>query len=156
MSERNSIVAKVFCDVLEKSVFMFGERVDANTLADQEGEFALASIRFTGQVAGTLEIAVPRAMCAEMAANMLGTEPGDEASTHQAEDTLKEILNVMCGNLLTVLAGDTAVFDLTIPQLASLSPEGWSRLARDSATLGFDVDGISAVLLRLDMMEKKQ
>lgn len=77
------------------------------------GPTLVTNVVFTGPAEGTLFMSVPQEMLAELADNMLGIE--DAPSEEQRHDALKELLNVVCGNLLPVIAGSQAVFDVGAP-----------------------------------------
>ena len=66
--------------------------------------------------AGSLALRVSRAMLPTLAANMLGLENPRLASPAQQQDALKEIANVICGNLLPHLTSPTDVFSVHEPR----------------------------------------
>jgi len=78
-----------------------------------------AQVAFSGPFDGALTMAAESSMLPALAANMLGTEEGIVPSQDQQEDAFKELLNVLCGNLLPVLAGRQSVFKVHAPQLLS-------------------------------------
>lgn len=71
-----------------------------------------AGIRFRGPFDGALFITVSPQMLPVVAANMLGVTDNGQLSTECQHDAFKELLNVICGNLLPVYAGDGMVFDV--------------------------------------------
>jgi len=88
----------------------------------EEGEAPLspmvaAQVDFSGPFDGTLAMVAESSMLPALAANMLGTEDGIVPSHDQQEDAFKELLNVLCGNLLPALAGAESVFTVHAPQL---------------------------------------
>ncbi|MFP4355083.1 MAG: chemotaxis protein CheX [Phycisphaerae bacterium] len=78
-----------------------------------------ASVEFSGPFAGALFLSAPQPMLDELAANMLGFEQGEAGlpSDDVKNDALKELLNVICGNLLPEIAGNEAVFKVHAPQI---------------------------------------
>ena len=80
-----------------------------------------ARVEFTGPLDGTLALWVARDMLPTLAANMLGVCDARAVSFEQQEDALKELLNVICGNLLPQIAGTRDVFHVRAP---SIVPEG--------------------------------
>ena len=77
-----------------------------------------AMVDFTGPFGGQLFVAISNDMLAPLASNMLGLDPGEEAPEGvDPVDALKELLNVICGNLLPALAGDEVVFHIGAPVL---------------------------------------
>ena len=73
------------------------------------------SVHFRGPVRGTLLVAISGNILPTLASNMLGEE--ESPSDWQQKDALKELANVICGNLLPQIAGPRAVFDLGEPQI---------------------------------------
>lgn len=79
------------------------------------GPRKLISVAFTGPVCGVLIIEVSEGVLEEVAAAMLALEAGVSPSGEQKADVLSELANVMCGNLLPVVAGREPVFHLGAP-----------------------------------------
>lgn len=142
----NTLLAQVFCDVIENQAFMFGDIVEDEIPEEPENDYVLASMTFSGHMNGRLEVAVPVSMSAEIAANVLGIDPDDPAVESDAEDAIKELLNVVCGNLLTQLAGEKPVFDLSVPEVSRLDEASWKEMASDKNTKAVDVDDELALL----------
>ncbi len=140
----------VFCEVIEQIAFMFADPAEPRDLAVQGRSFMQASMSFTGQMQGEVAIAVPTDACSEIAANVLGMEADDPFVTERSADALKELLNVTCGHILTGLAGEKPVFDLSIPQVSDLDEAQLSQWLSSPTTLTFAVDD-HPVLLRLQM-----
>ncbi|MCW8130061.1 MAG: chemotaxis protein CheX [Planctomycetota bacterium] len=139
----------VFPDILQQAAFAFGEPSAPGDLPFPE-DGLLGGIRFSGSSAGSVQIAAPTALAGELAANALGLEPGDELVPGHAEDALRELLNIVCGNLLTAWAGEKAVFDLTPPEVAPLTEAAWKDLAGSPNVRAFIVDGMHSVMLRFN------
>ena len=152
-NNHKKLLSEVFCDVLEKLAFMFAEAPDDTEPPEIPADCVRTDIGFTGIRTGSLSLIVPLALCPEIAANMLGVEEEDELAEEKAIDALKELLNVTCGHVLTSLAGEEAVFDLSVPSLHKLDLTGWEERSRDPATLVLVVDDASPVLLRLTVEE---
>lgn len=83
--------------------------------ADPEAE---ARVAFTGPLSGTLLVRTHGQLLPLLAANMLGTEAPPPALQL---DALGEIANVLCGNLLPLVAGGCPVFDLMAPEVCALT-----------------------------------
>jgi hypothetical protein len=81
---------------------------------DAEDEFeAAVGVDFHGSFDGRLLLAIRGRVLRGLAANMLGDEPADEAATF---DALGELGNVICGNVLTRVAGRDRTFLLDAPR----------------------------------------
>lgn len=104
-------------DVLEKLAFLFSFREEERHSMDY-GSAVVASVSFTGQFEGRLVMAISSEVLPELAANMLGIE--EETSMEEQQDALKELINVVCGNLLPELAGRKKLFNVNAPQILSL------------------------------------
>lgn len=139
-SERAERISRAFCEVLEKQAFLFAEPPDGAELPAPAGPCVLARMGFSGHWGGSFSLAVPREMCPEIAANVLGLEADDPAAAERDIDALKELLNVACGRALTALAGEQPVFDLSVPQVSELPPEAWKALRASADCLTFVVD----------------
>jgi len=146
------VVSEVFCSVIEQIAFMFAEVASLEDMAGMDQGFVEASMSFDGQLRGRLSIAVPKDACALIAGNVLGMEPDDPFVTTGAADSLKELLNVTCGHILTSLAGDRPVFDLSIPQVVDLDEEAVQALLAAPGTVAFRVED-APVLVRLELRE---
>jgi CheY-specific phosphatase CheX len=79
------------------------------------GFHSAVSVNFRGPMKGTLLVSINGDILPTLASNMLGED--EFPSALQQEDALKELANVICGNLLPMIAGPAAVFDLSEPQL---------------------------------------
>lgn len=80
---------------------------------------AAVSVPFRGPVNGRLVVAVTEDIFLAVATNMLAED--DLPSDQQRQDALKEIANVICGNLLPQIAGAKAVFKISAPELLDTS-----------------------------------
>jgi CheY-specific phosphatase CheX len=102
--------------------------------ADPEAE---AHVAFTGPFAGTLVVRMHGRLLPLVAANMLGT---DEPSQSLQLDALGEIANVLCGNLLPLVAGGCPVFDLEAPRVCILTGEESPPATLPSASLCLGIE----------------
>jgi CheY-specific phosphatase CheX len=83
---------------------------------------ATAVVDFTGLMRGRLALRVSAEVLPAAAANMLGEEAGQQ--TPLQRDAIGELANVICGNVLPLVGGARAVFQLTAPrvELAEIIP----------------------------------
>ncbi len=100
---RNDVLRGVFSSILENMAFMFADAAEEEEIFDAGAPYVRAEMTFQGPTKGTIAIAVPEAMCPELAGNILGIDPEDEMIAARPHDALKELLNVTCGNVLTAL-----------------------------------------------------
>jgi hypothetical protein len=77
---------------------------------------AAALVRFNGPISGTLVVVLfGEGLLPSLTANMLGET--ETPSEEQQKDALREVTNVICGNMLPYLAGVDAVFNLDTPEV---------------------------------------
>ncbi len=119
---------RVFSHVSENLVFMFVEEWNEEERPLTEKTFALAQVRFTGPFSGSLSLVVPESLCGPLKANMLGAELAGGIAGKHPHDALGELLNVTCGHLLTALAGEDPVFDLTPPETLAVDRTRWNAI----------------------------
>ena len=109
----------------------------------------VASVAFTGEFRGILFLSVPAGLLPELSANMLGTEEGEEPPIDQQRDAFAEALNVICGNLLPIIAGTEIVFDVHAPEILAdgrIPDEFEQYESAGSATLIFDTGKAELVI----------
>lgn len=135
-----------FTDVLEKMAFMFVEIADTDEMPDECDDHLQATMSFKGAAQGTVEILFPRELTIELSANVLGIEEDDDDIDQLAYDTLKELLNVACGNILTAHYGIDPVFDLTVPEVKPLKPKDWEVYLNDEDNLLLLVDDSPVII----------
>jgi CheY-specific phosphatase CheX len=129
--------------VLERFAFILAE-ADADGAPGAEwgkrgGEYLHVSITFSGLSEGVVNLMAPDGLCRQLAANVLGGEL-DEVTGEQAEDALKELANVVCGELIERLFGTDSVFHLTVPTLLRADEGKWRELMADPAALRLVVE----------------
>jgi hypothetical protein len=141
------MLVEVAADTLEKLAFIFAFPAEkAPALEGSNPE--IVRVEFSGPFCGGMEMSLPAAALRELAVNMLGAEDGEELAAEQQQDALKELINVVCGNLLPVLAGRTQEFSLRPPYVVSAGDPAWD----DSAAAGYLAleSGTCRVRMRLD------
>ncbi|WP_309672467.1 chemotaxis protein CheX [Gemmatimonas sp.] len=96
------------------------------------------SVEFRGPLRGRLVLRATSSILSSIAANMLGEDASRQRPLQR--DALGEIANVICGNVLPVIAGVEAVFHLSAPHVH----EGVDVVSRDddapSASIMFGVE----------------
>lgn len=138
--ENNEILIKVCCDVFENLSFMFGETIDLDDAESDSDEFILATMAFKGDKAGSVELVVPSETADILAYNILGIDEDEDLPPGSALDALRELLNTICGQLMTTLFGDQPIFDLTVPETKTITLEEWDRLVESEQYLAISVE----------------
>ena len=99
-----------------------------------------ALVRFEGPVSGAFKLTVNSEMLPLLAANMLGLADESASTPEEQDDALKELANVLCGNLLPAIAGTEPVFDVHAPVIVTEGtgeavPQGEAPVATARLTL---------------------
>ncbi|RMF85828.1 MAG: hypothetical protein D6744_00745 [Planctomycetota bacterium] len=109
------------CDVLGEMAFMVSDDEPADPPAD--ASWLEAEIRYLGPVEAILRCRCTGAFARELTANLLCLD-AESCSEDEANDGLREFMNVLCGQLVTAWHGREAVFNLSIPDVhAAAAPE---------------------------------
>ncbi len=133
-------LCSTFTEVVEQLTFMFGEVVAKDEIDSPGTLFTLASMSFTGDLAGVLEVAVPTEITAEIAANILGLEPEDIESETMMNDALAEMLNVVCGHVIMALAGHDVNFKLETPVTTYIDDQKYTEMMTSDDFVGLMLD----------------
>ena len=145
VTETETTLTTVVSDVLEHQAFMFVDECPKTELEQDAGASLHVTMGFEGPVSGSIGMAVPRTMCVELAANILGVEPDDDFAVEGAPDAFQELLNVVCGQLLTSLYGSEPVFHLSIPRVEEIGEEAWEALVGQEDAVGYMFDEWPAI-----------
>jgi chemotaxis protein CheY-P-specific phosphatase CheC len=112
----DDLLARVAQETFETLAFMYSvHEQDAPT-----GPPVTAEVNFHGPVHGRLVLTVSDTMLEALGVNMLGCDDGQIPSDEQQRDALKEVLNVICGNLLPMLYNQYDVFDVQAPVIPAM------------------------------------
>lgn len=124
MQDRKEIIYQVLEAILENLAFLFFAPEDTRDTMDYNVAVA-AKISFTGLFSGTLVLALSHQVLPEIARNMLGVD--EDIPIPQQHDAFKELLNVICGNVLPAIAGKREIFAIGVPDI--ISPEEMTKSA---------------------------
>ena len=121
-------------DMFESLAFLLGMPDEEEPVLDPN-EAITARIDFNGPCQGSLFLGVSEEMLPELATNMLGMMEETPSSEEQL-DAFKELLNVICGNILPTLAGTEAVFNVSPAELLECSeiPSEYESYTLEAAT----------------------
>jgi chemotaxis protein CheY-P-specific phosphatase CheC len=122
-----SILTAVTNDTLEKLAFLFAFP-DNERVNDSSDPAVVGRIDFNGYFDGFLLMRISDCAIPELANNMLGLDDDAQISRAEQQDALKEMLNVICGNVLPALAGDQVEFNIQAPEI--LTPTQSAQLSR--------------------------
>lgn len=100
--------------LLETWALMIVDIADGVQIFEQDESLYIASLDFKGTVSGTYEIVCQKGFGEILVQNLLGDD--NQPDDSQIFDALKEMVNVMSGNLLTTSYGHDTVFELKSPE----------------------------------------
>ena len=107
--------------LLEEWGMMIVEPADSSiSQFNPESPFYVSTIKFKGAVNGEYQILAQKDFAESLVSNLLG-ESIEEDDDTSAADALREMANVLSGNLLTTCYGKDTVFELTSPEVHSIS-----------------------------------
>ncbi len=111
----NEILTRVAVETFEGLAFMFGFP-DDEEIGGSGDPMVVTQVCFRGPFSGRLAMAVSGQVAQELTENMLGIDDGEEITSDDQVDALRETINVICGNLLPAIGGKEAVFDIDAPE----------------------------------------
>lgn len=147
--EHAESIEQVVTEVLEQLAFVFADPAQADEMPGELGQGVAVRIGIHGAGTGTLTVVSGHAVCAELAANLTG-EDADDIEPEAAAQALMELTNVLCGQLLTQIAGTEPVFDLEPPTLLHDTAQQWAALCADETAVAFLADDCP-ILVRLEL-----
>ncbi|MCD6570377.1 MAG: chemotaxis protein CheX [Deltaproteobacteria bacterium] len=139
-NDPKEIMEKAVMHVLEAMAFMFVETVTQDELSDIEDTCLHVQMEFTGETSGDLGLVFPPELAASMAENVLGIEPDGSILEDTLKDAAEEILNVVCGQFLTLMFGDKPIFELSVPHVSRLDSRACNELLKSPGVVAFMVE----------------
>lgn len=110
----SELLAEVLGSVLQDSAFIFAEPMEDPP--DWTPPVFLAELAFESVRAGVLRLTTRPRGAVEVAANMLGIDPGDPEAEIQGRSALAEILNVVGGAFVNRFFGSKVPSQLGLPR----------------------------------------
>lgn len=109
-------------------------------------EWFRAEVTYRGPLNGAIHCWCTRPFASELSGNLMGLDPSSPDAAAEAQDSIREFMNILCGNLVTERYGSEAVFDLSIPTVEeSLTPpEPSGAPAHDTCML--EVNGAPVIV----------
>lgn len=115
MNEKiNVILTEVAQTTFEKMAFIFS-MMEPDEDEELSEDISQVHVDFSGPFSGTLLMQLDSDILPELSSNMLGID--DDTPVDQQHDALKEMINVICGNLLPAIGGAKAIFNINAPEL---------------------------------------
>ncbi len=154
----NETLSQVAEEVLESLAFVLLAFAEEDGEASPNESLLAACIPFDGPFSGTLWLRLPAAILEEASVNMLGLDFGECTTEEQQDDAFRELVNVICGNLLPRVAGDEAIFNIgvaTVDRGGGLAPPlGQSRIGEARLLLEGGVAELSFFTHDVDWQSK--
>ena len=139
MTQINEAVNRTIVRVLEDWAMMMLDPLESSPrLYAGDDAVYMGSAEFHGPVNGRYFVICKLPFMTALAANLLGAEetPGDE----DCSDALREMVNVLSGNLLTESYGVDCAFKLTAPLVQQVKPVELEELFK-RPVFSFAADG---------------
>ena len=146
----SGMLTDVVVDTLEKLAFLFAVPLEGSAPEDTQ-ELATVQVRFSGPLCGGMQLSLSLPVLAELAGNMLGADDGSALSADEQHDAMRELINVVCGNLLPLIAGNSAEFNIQTPFISAAGTSAAGEFGPVAAVSNLSVEsGICQVALQLD------
>ena len=141
------IVEETYIETLENLAFLFSNKVAEGKGRDMldNSEFYLSEMKFSGGLEGCLKLATEKEVGNIIAENMLGGM--EDECEDLCIDSLKEITNVICGKLVTEIAGTEPIIDLTIPEVKKINRGTVLKLIEEQNSIIFNSEEYLVVLV---------
>ncbi len=110
------LIIRTIGRVLADAAYLFTDVLDRIDDSAEIRNPIGVSLRFRGTPSGVGTLWVDAGLAQAATANMRGLDQAPASDDPRTLDTVRELLNILLGNLLTQLYGDTAVFELDVPQ----------------------------------------
>jgi chemotaxis protein CheY-P-specific phosphatase CheC len=117
------VLADVVARIFQQTAFLFPEPAELpDSVSVNEGAVYSISLSFSGDRAGDISLVLTEALCRELSANVLGEDVIDDDCREKGLDAARETLNIIAGQVLIQMFGDKALFNLSAPEVAELTP----------------------------------
>lgn len=113
----SELLTGVVIDTLEKLAFLFALPQEGKLLEEAAEPLETVEVSFSGSFSGRMHFGLSASVMAELAGNMLGAEDGAALAIEEQRDALKELANMICGNLLPAIGGREAEFSIGTPRI---------------------------------------
>jgi hypothetical protein len=105
--------------IFEESTFAFVDMPDDPHHLFSEVSPMIFQIDFNGPYSGMICMRILPPLASMLADNMLGEDDEEEDPVSRNNDAMGELLNILCGNLLPLIAGPQEEFALSSPRKIS-------------------------------------
>lgn len=137
-------LVQTFSDVLANLAFML--TADQGDAPPPDTRWLITRISYQGPCSGEVTLRCPEGFAGVLASNLLGIEPNDPEAHAKSHDAMKELMNVLCGQIVTSLHGTESIFSLSIPELQVLDADQLPAPPQDAQTASVFVEGYPVTL----------
>lgn len=146
MIEKSAIIAGLTC-ALEQFAFMFIDFEEEEFEEEFYRPYFGGSINFEGAGhRGEIEVYICEEQTYELAANVIGKDPTD-INEAQAQDAIKELVNIVCGEVSVRLFGRDHIYHLSIPEFLRPETDELNELTESEFAIPFTVDDEPAMAI---------
>ncbi|MCA8938766.1 MAG: chemotaxis protein CheX [Planctomycetes bacterium] len=142
----NDNISRAVSQVMETSAFMMAMPCDAEDLDTPEASLISVDVEVAGDKPGKVFVVAPLAFARELAANVLGVDEDDDDIERRVGDAFRELCNVITGQIVTTLFGESATVSLSPPKSAMHDAAAWEELCTSEENFAFDVEDYPVVL----------
>jgi hypothetical protein len=146
-AEARQLMLDATVQALETMAFFCAQSTTPDEALPPENPIEV-SMEFSGPINGTVQLVAGRFFGQRLASNALGCGVSDEDAVSRAEDSIRELINVVVGMMMPRLSGnENDVFDLSLPR-TDLFDAGaeWEEFSRQPDVCLIDAEGESLVL----------
>jgi len=130
---------------LQTMAFFCTDPTDSGALSPEDA--VLISMGFTGTSSGTVELVAGKYFGQRLASNALGCGPTDEEALTQADDSIRELVNVVVGMMMPRLAIEPGeLFALTLPSTRAFEEGEWESFIAGPGVAILDAEGDTLAL----------
>lgn len=150
-SEWKAALGRAVRDVFENLCFMLPTPTNGSIPPDPGSlSRVILAVDFTGAGRGSLHLTLPDSMISSVASSMLGEDGPLELS--EQYDAVCELANIVCGNVLPLIAGERAVFDLSSPRVIATMDTDLGDIFDASARVLLD-EGLVCASISLELLD---
>lgn len=134
------VVEKIITEIFQNAAYLFAEKLAPWDQPEFSKWMPLgAEIVYSGQETGYIRLWADEALARTIAMNMLGMDCDVNIAKGKCVDALKEILNMIAGNFITVYYGENSNIRIGLPSLPADSY--FRRDFENKESLWFYVEG---------------
>lgn len=149
--DQRAALVETVQNVLERFGLMFAEQITPDQSFGLSFDQCIAvEMGFEGPASGNITLICTKEMLPELASGILGIDV-DEEDPENVDylDITQELLNEICGNIVTNVINSLDPFDLGIPDHKSITESGYVELLASPNTVRFLVDDMYPMAIHL-------